>query len=239
MKKLQIFIMIFIFLLPSATLTKLYSLQQLSDMVVDMSSATTLRIDGGISKEAEKSVNNNKDVINAILNVSEKNNVDISFVGYNTELSYFSESKITNYKKVIFTTFNKRRDFKLKSGRSLNKDDDGEKFLSSKDTGNKNQVGVLNWMSLGDIAEIRPWAAFEHTCFWLNSVIVHTRDIKTLDNVMSELKNTYGLTFITSIENDKGIYSSYVTTQSYRDLCYKIILIITSLYVLILIHNIF
>ena len=239
MKKLQIFIMIFIFLLPSATLTKLYSLQQLSDMVVDMSSATTLRIDGGISKEAEKSVNNNKDVINAILNVSEKNNVDISFVGYNTELSYFSEAKMTNYKRVIFTTFNKRRDFKLKSGRSLNKDDDGEKFLSSKDTGNKNQVGVLNWMNLGDIAEIRPWAAFEHTCFWLNSVIVHTRNHKILDNVMSELKNTYGLTFIKSIENDKGIYSSYVTTQSYRDLCYKIILIITSLYVLILIHNIF
>ena len=239
MKKLQIFIIIFIFLLPSIGFVKLYSLKQFSDMIIDMSEATTLSINGGISKKAEKTLNNNKDLINAILDISKKYNVDFTYCGYETELSTFDESKTTNYKRTVFTTFTNSHSFKLKSGRSLNSSDEAEKFLSSENTGKKDQVGVLDWMSLGDVAEIRPWDAFENTCFWLHSMIVHTKDSKLLHNIISDFKNTYGISFQKAVQNKQYLYSNHVTTQEYKDLCYKTIMIIILLYMIMLIHNIF
>lgn len=239
MKKLQIFIIIFIFLLPSISFAKLYSLQQLSDMVIDMSNATTLDFSGGISKKAKKRLNNNKDLINAIIDISKRHNVDISYPGYEVSLSSFEKSKMTNYKRTVFTTFTNLKFFKLKSGRSLNSSDGAEKFLSSEDTGNKNQVGILDWMTLGDIAEIRPWYAFENTCFWLHNIIVHTKDSNAINEVVSDFKNTYGISFVKLASNEKSLYGGNVYTQEYAKLCYEIIAIIATLYFLILVYDTF
>ena len=243
MKKLQVLITVFLFLLPTIAFAKLHSLQQLSDMVVGPAKMTELQIDGGISNKSKKTVNNNKDIVNAILDVAEKNNIDILYCGYDTNMSNFSESKTTKYKKTIFMTFNNKGALKLRTGRVLQKDDDAERFLSSANTDDSNQVGVLNWMSLGDVAEIRPWRAFENTNFWLHSIIILTtnnkKTIDIVDNVISDFKDIYGLSFVKSFSENKNLYDTSIYTEEHRRLAHDTIAIISCLYILVLVHSVF
>ncbi len=94
-------------------------------------------------------------------------------------------------------------------------------------------------MSLGDVAEIRPWYAFEHTCFWICDIIVHTKNSKIINDVVSDFNNTYGVNFRKTMSHDEYLYSNNVYTQEYKDLYYETIMIIMMLYIIILVHDTF
>ncbi|MDR3047909.1 MAG: hypothetical protein LBU51_09955 [Bacteroidales bacterium] len=184
MKKVFGFVIFLIYLIASLIYIKIYEADNLQKLAGRQGRYSTLTIE-------ELNINSGRTDLKLIEKIEELARQNGLIV---TKTSFFPRTLGKKRRIVVFNSGLAKSvaGFDLVSGRFLKAEDDLEKFISSEESNNPNQIGRISFFNLDSTLEIRPFAAMKQYGIDAEHCKFDTVDDKILDKIKDELLKNFG-----------------------------------------------